>query len=167
MIYKIPNARSNTVTSDPSQSIDEIWSRAEVVAQAVGKHNTLTDYKQDYFHDFAITNNHVIFQLTSLKIDYMKMPLLMLNQEPLAYGAFFDHEANTTFYVQNRTNPTGNPKSFGAPTALNFHVIHAYETDNKVDNNNIFGYLNILSRLYTTLLRPIMEINLEVFGFQI
>ena len=80
MVYKIPNASSLTVTSKPNESIEEIWSRAVIVTQAEGKHISISDYKQDYFHDFAITQNHVLFQLTSLKIDYMKMPVLMMNQ---------------------------------------------------------------------------------------
>ena len=86
----------------PVQSITEIWNTAEIVVEVTGEHNKLQDYMQNYFHSFAITQNFVIFQTLSMKIDFMKMPELMLNQEPLAGGTLFDDQEVGKFYIGDR-----------------------------------------------------------------
>ena len=57
-------------------------------------------------------------------------------QEPLAYGAIFDESANTIIYIGNRHELNTRPKHYEAPTAMNFHVIHTYEQDNKVSHSS-------------------------------
>ena len=130
VMYKIPNARSTELDAEPTQDIEEIWADSEIIFEVEGEHNDpmRLDFKQDYFHDFAVTENYIVFALLSMKIDFLKMPQLMLQQQPLAAGAMYDDEAEGVFYVVNRH--TGDlKKRFKAPPNMSFHVLNAFEQD--------------------------------------
>lgn len=68
----------------------------------IGRFENLKSYEQDYYHDFAITENFYIFETISMKIDFMKMAELMYNKQPLAFGAYFDETQLGEFHVINR-----------------------------------------------------------------
>jgi len=146
VMYKIPNAGYG-LTATPTSSIDDIWNRAEIICEVVGEHNNPArdDYKQDYFHDFVITENYVIFELISMQIDYLKMPELMVNGEPLAAGAGFDDTLKGTFYIADRRTKKV-LKRFRSLPNMALHVLNAFEEDTKViydtteaPNGNQFG----------------------------
>ena len=111
----------------------------------IGRFENLKSYEQDYYHDFAITENFYIFETISMKIDFMKMAEIMYNRQPLAFGAYFDETQPGEFHIINRyahaTNyailnnilrHTGEHKSFQSPPNMAFHVLNAYEEDNTV-----------------------------------
>ena len=132
VMYKIPNA-GNSLQIEPTQDLDEIWADSQIIYEVAGEHNNPVklDYKQDYYHDFAITENYIIFALLSMKIDFLKMPQLMLQKQPLAFGAAYEEDAEGVFYVVNRK--TGKlAKRFRAPPNMSFHVLNAYESGNRV-----------------------------------
>ena len=132
VMYKIPNA-GNSLQLEPTQDLDEIWADSQIIYEVAGEHNNPVklDYKQDYYHDFAITENYIIFALLSMKIDFLKMPQLMLQKQPLAFGAAYEEDAEGVFYVVNRK--TGKlAKRFRAPPNMSFHVLNAYESGNRV-----------------------------------
>ena len=75
--------------------------------------------------------NYIVFALLSMKIDFLEMPKLMLRQQPLAMGAEFLDDEEGIFYVVDRK--TGELKKRAkAPPNMSFHVLNAYEEDNKV-----------------------------------
>lgn len=131
VMYKIPNAGSTRLdTTNEQDTIDDIWGDGEIIFEVDGEHNNpmKLDYKQDYFHDFAITENYIVFALLSMKIDFLKMPQLMMDQQPLAFGAAYEDDAEGVFYVVNRH--TGElTKRFKAPPNMSFHVLNAFEQD--------------------------------------
>jgi len=68
----------------------------------IGRFENLKSYEQDYYHDFAITENFYIFETISMKIDFMKMAEIMYNRQPLAFGAYFDETQLGEFHIINR-----------------------------------------------------------------
>ena len=66
-----------------------------------------------------------------MKIDFLEMPKLMMQKQPLAMGAEFLDDEEGIFYVVDRK--TGELKKRAkAPPNMSFHVLNAYEEDNKV-----------------------------------
>ena len=68
----------------------------------IGQFESPLSYEQDYYHDFAITENYYIFETISMKIDFMKMAEIMYNRQPLAFGAYFDENQPGEFHIINR-----------------------------------------------------------------
>ena len=115
----------------------------------IGQFESPVSYEQDYYHDFAITENYYIFETISMKIDFMKMAEIMYNRQPLAFGAYFDENQPGEFHIINRYahakglnhanailkrifRHTNEHKSFQSPPNMAFHVLNAYEEDNTV-----------------------------------
>ena len=126
VIYKIPSAGS-TLRAVP-ESPEAIWSRGVILGEVEGKHNAPAhlDYKQEYFHDFAVTKNHIIFGTTNIQIDYMKMPQLMITRTPMAFGAQFNSEDDGTWYIFDR-HVNKAPLEFKSDPFFSTHVINAFE----------------------------------------
>jgi len=169
-VYKIPNAGKGL--SQNPKTFEEMWSTGVIVAEIEGNRNAPMhlDFAQEYFHDFALTENFVILGLSSLHIDFLKMPQLMLNRQPMAFGAVWDEENDAYFYLAPR-NPKKpfltreKPKRFTADPFFGTHVINAYEVpeENKVifdttwaDNNRQFGTTWIAN--YTANIEKLAEI---------
>ena len=68
----------------------------------IGQFENPYSYEQDYYHDFAITENYYIFETISMKIDFMKMAEIMYNRQPLAFGAYFDENQPGEFHIIHR-----------------------------------------------------------------
>ena len=69
------------------------------------------------------------------------MPQLMLNRQPMAFGAVWDEENDAYFYLAPR-NPKKpfltreKPKRFTADPFFGTHVINAYEVPEEVNSKN-------------------------------
>ena len=126
VVYKIPNA-GTTLQAVP-ESPEAIWSRGVILGEVEGKHNAPAhmDYKQEYFHDFAVTKNHIIFGTTNIQIDYMEMPRLMITRTPMAFGAQFNPDEDGTWYIFNR-HVNKAPQEFKSDPFFSTHVINAFE----------------------------------------
>jgi len=155
VVYKIPNARGQ-LSSKP-ESPRDVWSRGIIIAEIDSKHNSPShlDMRQEYFHDFALTKNYIVLGVTNLEIDFMKMPQLMVNRQPMGYGALFDEEHDGSWFVIKRENNVRgfnkiqhNPPQFRSSPFFATHVINAYEDEERnvivfdtthADNNRQFG----------------------------
>jgi len=86
----------------------------------------------EYYHDFAVTKNHVIFGTTGVHIDFIKMPQLMMGRQPLAYGAKF-YEEDGYFYILDRNKGIRQkPQEYKTDPFFATHVINAYEDETTV-----------------------------------
>ena len=69
------------------------------------------------------------------------MPQLMLNRQPMAFGAVWDEENDAYFYLAPR-NPKKpfltreKPKRFTTDPFFGTHVINAYEVPEEVNSEN-------------------------------
>ena len=136
VMYTIPNAGTTLKSNHlESESAEDVWSRGIIIGEVDGKHNAPAhlDYKQEYFHDFAVTKNHIVIGTTNIQIDYMEMPRLMITRTPMAFGAGFNPTENGTWYIFNR-HVNRAPQEFKSDPFFATHVINAYEDETTVNN---------------------------------
>jgi beta,beta-carotene 9',10'-dioxygenase len=138
VFYKIPDAFQG-LKSKP-ETPEEVWGRAVIIGQVPSKHNSAMhlDFGQEYFHDFAITENYIIFGTTGILIDFLKMPELMITRTPLAYGAAFYEEAECSWYVMDRKS--GEIKEYPTTPFFATHVMNAFEQEVK---KSFFNWLEV------------------------